>query len=64
MWAITATVTYYCEGWQTTRQVPTFYLNENVQGILTEAHAKRITHTIINPFDDPDIETSITAVKV
>lgn len=66
LWAITATVTYYsfvAEGWQTTRQVPTFYLNENVQGIISEEHAKRIARAIVNPFDNPDITVSITAVK-
>lgn len=30
-------------------QVPTFYLDENVQGIVSEDHAKRIAADIIGP---------------
>lgn len=34
MWLVTATVTRTKDGWTSTRQVPTFLLDGNIQGIL------------------------------
>lgn len=55
MYAIHATVG---EG----RQVPTFYLNGNVQGIVSEEQAADIAATIVNPFGAHNAH--VTAVKV
>jgi hypothetical protein len=37
-------------GYTTTRQVPTFYLNRNVQGIVSLDHARIVAESIIDPF--------------
>jgi hypothetical protein len=51
MYAITATVSEENkDGWISTRQVPTFYLDEAVQGIVSADHAERIARDVINPF--------------
>jgi len=43
MYAVTCGVIHTdSEGWTKTSATPTFYLHENVQGILDEEHAKRI----------------------
>jgi hypothetical protein len=52
MYSITATVTERTpEGWDRTRQVPTFYLDPRVQGIVSAAHAERIALDILDPFN-------------
>jgi hypothetical protein len=38
------------DGYTTTRQVPTFYLNRNVQGIVSLDHARIVAESIIDPF--------------
>ena len=45
MWCIQATITHLNEG--RTVQVPTFYLDESVQGIVSEEHAKQIACVIL-----------------
>lgn len=63
LYAIQATITRELEGgWQSTRQLPTFYLNPRVQGILSPARAVEIARDLIDPFGQYD--TSITAVEV
>jgi len=36
--------------WTTTRHLPTFYLDPNVQGILNHEQAERIARSILDPF--------------
>jgi hypothetical protein len=60
MYAVTATVTTLTDGWTSTRQVPTFYLDENVQGIVSEDHAARVAADIIGDRG----EVHICAVKL
>lgn len=62
MYAITATFTRQEGEWSSTRQVPTFYLDERVQGILNEAGAVKVARTIVDPLGQ--YEVHITAVKV
>ena len=79
MWAITATVTRHHREfrkpvgtvnleprqWTSAHQVPTFYLHENVQGIINAEHAARVAREVIDPlnlFEDDDVH--ITAVEV
>ena len=51
--------------WHGTRQVPTFYLDETVQGITGPAHAVSIARTIIDPLSEiPPHRVHVTAVKV
>jgi hypothetical protein len=48
-----------------TRQLPTFYLDSNVQGIVDGEHATHIAFDILNPTNSQDfiVYTSITAVN-
>ncbi len=46
-----------------TVQVPTFYLEENVQGVTSEKEARKIAEKIINPFG-MDMTIAVVAVKV
>jgi hypothetical protein len=49
MFAVQATVTVKSGAWTTTRSVPTFYLHETVQGILTEEHAEEVALEVLDP---------------
>jgi len=55
MWQITARVDYVETGgesmahWNGTRHLPIFYLDENIQGIVSEEHAKRVALDVIDP---------------
>lgn len=60
MYAIAATVV--CDNGM--RQVPTFYLDESVQGIVSDEHACEIAMGIINPMDDPCVTVHVTAYRI
>lgn len=47
MWCVQATVETVDGEWQGVRQVPTFYLDERVQGILSDEHAKAIALDVL-----------------
>lgn len=53
------------KGWESSRVVPTFYLDERTQGITSEAHAARIALDVVLPLgESPDMTATITAVRV
>lgn len=64
----TITETYYDQVWEeecsVTHQLPTFYLNSNVQGIVNEAHALKIALNIVNPTHRVDIKPSLFVLKM
>ncbi len=64
MYAVTAEIILSLKGSgdSGTYSVPTFYLNEDVQGILDETQARKIADAIVNPFGD--YECQITVVKL
>ena len=63
-YAIGATVREYRDdGWTATRQIPTFYLDANVQGIMSEDQACIIARRILDPLGQ-GLALSITAVAV
>ena len=67
MYAIQATVRAATSGGGVvTRQVPTFYLDENVQGIVSEEHARQIAAEILWSVGLPALaaELTICAVQV
>lgn len=68
MYAVSATVTGQTTlGVTTTRQVPTFYLDERVQGLISEDHASRVALDVIDParvLRDRGYEIHVCAVKV
>lgn len=41
--------------YETTRQIPTFYLNADIQGIRDIDHAVEVAHRVINPAENPDL---------
>lgn len=49
-------------GWNVLRQIPTFFLDEDIQGIVSAEHAKKIAEDIINTFKDEDIILSINVL--
>jgi len=57
MYAVTANVETVAMGtgdreWRGSRQVPTFYLDEATQGIVSPDHAERIAREIIDPLNE------------
>ncbi len=52
---ITATVTKKTADGTTSIQVPTFFLNGNVQGIVGIDHAEQIAKEVINPTKDDSV---------
>jgi hypothetical protein len=52
MYAVQARIVREQDGWTSTTHLPTFYLDERVQGILDEDHAARIARSILDPFDE------------
>jgi len=50
--------------WRTNKHLPTFYLNENVQGILNEEGAERVARSILDPFGEMGDRLMVGAVKV
>jgi hypothetical protein len=47
LYSVQGTITRTVDGWTSTRQIPMFYLNSDVQGILTEEGAKRVADDIV-----------------
>ncbi len=72
MYAVTATVVVTetdgeGKSWQATKQIPTFYLDENVQGIVDEAHAEKIAREILTACVNEEYTTyslSVCAVRL
>ena len=63
-YAVQASVTTIVQdGYTRTRQVPTFLLNADIQGITDELHAAVIARDIINPLG-MDMQVHVTAVKL
>lgn len=71
LYAINATIVHHtndahCASTDVTKQIPTFYLNADVQGIVDEAHAEKIAREIILPveLEYESVTVHVTAVKV
>lgn len=48
LWAVNATVeSKVRKGWTSARNLPTFYLDPTVQGIVNETHARQIAREIV-----------------
>ena len=50
MYAIQGQLETMREGWSSSRQLPTFYLDPSVQGIISAEHAERVARDIFEPF--------------
>ena len=63
MYRIDGTVTIREGNWTRTKQIPTFYLNSEIQGITNENHAKYIAETMLRDLiSDRILSMNITAV--
>jgi hypothetical protein len=60
LWAVGAVISLKTAGGTTVIQIPTFYLNPNVQGITGERGAKRVATEIINPTNDPAVAEGLS----
>ncbi len=61
LYIIAATVTVESrDGWRTAYQMPSFYLDSRIQGIVDDAHAERIARTMLMQGRNPQT----TAVSV
>ena len=52
------------DGWASEFQLPTFYLDSNVQGIVSEEHAAGIARTVVDNMHVDGATYSITAVAL
>lgn len=68
MFSIHATIEVKDAPWTKTRQVPTFYLDETVQGITGKDHAEELALEVLDPTgnlrESPYHRFSIAAVRV
>lgn len=58
LWCVQATVTRYSNGAGTTSQIPTFFLDGNIQGITDAKHCERIAVEIVNHTGNPNVHVS------
>jgi len=62
MYQIQATLTKATEAGFMIKQIPTFYLDPGVQGIVSADHARRIAEEMLNPFKDESVRVSVNAI--
>lgn len=51
------------DGWIKTLDIPTFFLSKDIQGIVSEEHAKKIVEDMLNPTADSNIRVYSTIVE-
>lgn len=63
---VQGTITRNRNGWDSTRQIPTFYLDGRVQGIRNVEHARDVARDIVDTIAGPGTpgETVTTALHV
>ncbi len=61
MYSINGTINFASANGTITKQIATFYLDKNVQGIVNEKHAEAIACDIVNPTRDEKITVSLCA---
>lgn len=64
LYQISGTVVEKRSGGEVTHQIPTFYLNADVQGITNAEHAAKIAEGIVNPAKLDTLECHICATTV
>jgi hypothetical protein len=62
LWVIQANVVRTDGQWTSSTGVPTFYLDPDIQGILTAEHACRVAMGILDPFDLLEVYVSAIAL--
>jgi hypothetical protein len=63
-WCVQAQLERTENGWTCSKQVPTFYLDGNVQGFSTFVGAGAIARQILNPTNDPNLTVHISVERV
>ena len=64
-YSISGTVSRVDEkGWETVRQVPTFILYSNIQGIVSEGHAEHVGRWVVNPLGDKSLKVNLWAIEI
>ena len=63
-YCIMGTVALLFDGYKCSKQFPTFYLDSQVQGIVSVEHAVKIARDILNPHNLANIEVNATAVRL
>lgn len=63
-YAIYASIQNKTEGWIGVKQLPMFYLDSNVQGIVDTDHARYIANCILNPFSINNLKFNIHVQKM
>jgi hypothetical protein len=63
MYAVTASVTRKVGKWSSTTHSPTFFLDSNVQGIVSVNHAERIALRMVQDMAGPDAEVYVSVVE-
>lgn len=65
MWKCECQITHQRpDGWTLSGQVPTFFLDENIQGILDKEGAEHIAKKIVNPLNLEGVFVHAYCVKV
>jgi hypothetical protein len=63
MYIVQATLVEKTKNGSITHQIPTFFLEESVQGLVSESHAAKIAESILNPTNNPAYTVHATAFK-
>lgn len=65
MWAVTARWSLDVGAWTRSGSIPTFYLHEDVQGIVSPDHAERVARAILAPDGVPSgVTWYVTVARV
>ena len=62
--AVETTTDEFCISTKVVHQIPTFILNSDVQGIVSEEYAARIAEDIINPTGNSDIKVNCCVTRL
>jgi len=61
-WQIDGTTVEKTADGDTTRQIPTFFLNGNIQGITDAEHAAKVAGDVVNPTGTLEVHINATSV--
>lgn len=64
LYSVTANVTRKTPEGETTKGIPTFLLDDRIQGITGVVHAEQIAMGILNPFEDTSLNVSMVVQTV